>query len=88
MNANEFWNMLSENSKKKVEKILNGYAGSEGIIGRIFEMYEEGAVLSDCTIEDYLEVINPDEYVDYCYEKYIERYSFYRDINTILNNWR
>ena len=52
MNANEFWNMLSENSKKKVEKILNGYAGSEGIIGRIFEMYEEGAVLSDCTIEE------------------------------------
>ena len=79
MNANEFWNILNEISRKKVERVLNSYAGSDGIIGRIFEMYKEGAILSDCTVEDYLEVINPNDYVDYCYEKYIERKAFYRD---------
>ena len=79
MNANEFWNMLNEISKKKVEEILNSYAGSDGITGRIFEMYEEGAISIDCTVEDYLEVISPNEYVNYCYENYLERQSFCKD---------
>lgn len=73
MNANEFWKMLNEFSKEKAEEILSDYAGSDGIIGRIFELYEESANAVGLTVEEYLEEISPDKYVDYCYEAYIDR---------------
>lgn len=73
MSSNEFWRMLSEPNKEKVEEMLHDYAGSDGIIGRIFELYTEGASLVDCTVEEYLEKIHPNEYVEYCYESYLYR---------------
>ena len=72
MNSNEFWNMLSKDSKEKAEKILKSYSGSDGVIGRIFEIYEESATLANCTTEEYLKDVDPNEYVDYHYEMYLE----------------
>lgn len=73
MNSNKFWNMLNESSKLKVEEFLYSYNGSDGIKGRIFEMYEEGAYLSGLTTIEYLEEVNPDDYVEYMYNSYLER---------------
>ena len=77
MNSNKFWNMLSEDSKDKVEEMLSDYPGSDGVIGRIFELFEEGAILSDCTVEEYLAELSPNKYVDYCYEGFLERKYYY-----------
>ena len=77
MDSNKFWNMLSEDSKDKVEEMLSDYKGSDGVIGRIFELFEEGAILSDCTVEEYLAELSPNEYVDYCYEGFLEKKDCY-----------
>lgn len=73
MNTNKFWNVLSESSKAKVEEVLSNYVGSDGIDGRIFELYEEGATSADCTIEEYLKDVSPNEYVNYLYDAYLDR---------------
>ena len=72
MESNDFWNMLSVSSKAKVEEIFQNYVGSEGHVGRIFELYEEGASALGMTIEEYLDEVSPNEYVDYFYEKHMD----------------
>ena len=77
MDSDKFWNMLSEDSKYKVEEMLSDYSGSDGVIGRIFELFEEGAISSDCTVEEYLAELSPNKYVDYCYDSFLERKDYY-----------
>ena len=68
MNKNVFWNELTEENKEKVFEVLKNYSGSEGIDGRIFELFEEGAELAGYTVEEYAELITPNEYVEIRYE--------------------
>lgn len=70
MKSKDFWNMLSESNKEKVEEMLQNYGGSEGVNGRIFELHEEGANALGMTIEEYLDEVSPNEYVEYKYEAY------------------
>ena len=65
MNKYEFWNMLNEDSKDKVKKLLSGYAGSDGAIDRIYELYEEEASAIGYSADDYLEEVEPNVYIDY-----------------------
>lgn len=73
MNARDFWNMLDEEHKDMVEEMLEGYPGSDGVVGRIFELYKEGAQEADCTVEEYLKDNEPNEYVKYFYDAHIDR---------------
>ena len=52
MNSTKFWEMLNDESKEMAKKILSNYNGSNGVIGRIFELYEEGANNAGLTIEE------------------------------------
>ena len=73
MNEELFWDELTKESKEMVLEWLSGYAGSEGAIGRVFELYEEGADLSGMSLEEYIKEISPNEFVEYYYEGFITR---------------
>lgn len=72
MNEELFWNELTDSNKDKVIEFLEGYAGSDEIIGRIFELYEEGALEAEISVEEYVKQINPNEYVCCCYDDFLE----------------
>lgn len=76
MDKIKFWEMLSSESKEMVNEFLNDYNGSDGVVGRIFEMYEEGASMEEMTVEEYLEDVDPNEYVEYMYDGFKERNYF------------
>lgn len=67
MNSENFWNILTEENKEKVEELLKYYNGSDGYKGRIFELYEEGANAIGLTLDEYLKEITPNEYVEEMY---------------------
>ena len=73
MNKELFWNELTEESKEMVIEWLSGYNGSDGVFGRVFELYEEGASLAGMSVEEYLDEITPNDYVKICYEDFLER---------------
>ena len=73
MNSENFWNELTEENKEKAREWLKDYNGSDGVVGRVFELYEEGANGINMTIEEYLEEISPNEYVSISYDMFVDR---------------
>ena len=73
MDANDFYKMLDEKNVEHIFEILKGYAGSEGPIGRMLELYEEAASYADMTVEDYLSNVSPNEYVEWRYGMFLEK---------------
>lgn len=68
MNKEKFWNELTKENKEKANILLKDYKGSDGVIGRIFELYEEGASSINLSVDEYMEEVTPNEYVEICYE--------------------
>jgi hypothetical protein len=58
LTVEEFEEMLNKKSINLINKKLKGYAGSEGKIGRMLEMYKEGAIQTN-----EVKYINVNEYV-------------------------
>lgn len=73
MNKELFWNELTEESKEMVREWLSRYNGSDGVAGRVFELYEEGANSAGMSLDEYLDEITPNDYVKLCYEDFLER---------------
>ena len=68
MNKSLFWNELTEESKEMVKEWLGKHNGSDGVVGRVFALYEEGAISAEMSLEEYMETIPPNEYVESAYE--------------------
>ena len=50
---------------KRINNVLSGYAGSDGAIGRFWELYEEGLKLAKTDLNNYVSI---DEYIEYLEE--------------------
>ena len=76
MNKELFWDELTKESREMAREWLSEYNGSDGIVGRLFELYEEGASAAGMDTEEYLEEITPNDYVSICYDGFLERKEF------------
>ena len=61
--AEKMWETLTEEEKKLVENTLKNYAGNEGIVERMWELYKEGAEGAGKSIEEYAEEVTYGEYI-------------------------
>lgn len=53
---------LNEQQIERIEKALSNYKGSNGAVGRFWELYEEGAELAGVSVDKYVSI---DEYIEY-----------------------
>lgn len=68
----KIFEMLNEKNQDRVLKMFEGYAGSEGTAGRLQEMYEESASYAEETLEQHINSIHPNEYVEICWGEWEE----------------
>ena len=58
---------LTDKQVKRIEEVLQGYNGSDGPVGRFWELYNEGAEMAGVQPDEYVSV---NEYIEWLEEKY------------------
>lgn len=67
-NKEKFWNELGKKEKEMAEKICKNYSGSDGVKGRIFDLYQEAVAVAEMSISEYSKMFSPGKYVRTYYE--------------------